>query len=171
LKRIAKIVDTVLAVVENTFLAICFGAMVGIIFLQFILQALFHIPVPWAGEAALNLMIWLTCFGASAAARNRRHISLELLARVLPPKHKMRVASAAYAISALFCLAAAWMGTHFTIDSYNFGSTSLVMRIPMWIIYSALPVAAIMLAVRFALLLFYRIEAETAKSVEGVKTA
>ena len=161
----------ILAVFENVFLAICFGAMVGIIFLQFILQALFHIPVPWASEAALNLMIWLACFGASAAARNRRHISLELLARVLPPKAKMRVASVAYAVSSLFCLAAAWMGAHFTIDTYNFGSRSLVMRIPMWIIYSALPVAAIMLAVRFALLLFYRIDSENSKSAEGIKIA
>jgi TRAP-type C4-dicarboxylate transport system permease small subunit len=136
LKRIAKTTDRVLAMIENVFLAVCFGAMVGIIFVQFVLQAVFHIPVPWAQETALNLMIWLTCFGASAAVRNRRHIALELLGRALPPKIKMRVASVMYVLSAVFCLGAAWMGAQFAIGAYKLGSTSLVSRAPMWIIYS-----------------------------------
>jgi C4-dicarboxylate transporter, DctQ subunit len=145
--------------------------MVGIIFVQFVLQAGFHISVPWAQETALNLMIWLTCFGASAAVRNRRHIALELLGRVLPPHIKLRVASVMYALSAVFCLGAAWMGAQFTLGAYKLSSTSLVSRIPMWIIYSALPVAAIMLAIRFALLLFYGLESDSAKSAEGIKSA
>jgi len=170
LKQIAKKADWILSLIENVFLSVCFSTMVGIIFISIILQAAFRISIPWAQETALILMVWITCFGSSAAVRSRRHISLELMGRSLSPPSRRRLEALTFVVSAGFCLAACWMGAGFVSQAYKIGSTSLVLRIPSWIIYTALPVAAVMLTIRFIILLLNGLETGSA-SDKGTKAS
>jgi C4-dicarboxylate transporter, DctQ subunit len=98
--------------------------------------------------------VWSMCVGASAATRGRRHIAIGLISdrlRGIPA----RVSSSVVAvICVLLCVAAFKLGLDYVKMAYTMGQRSIALKIPLWIVYSALPLAAALMAMRFALLLF-----------------
>lgn len=166
-KRIVTGIDLILNWIETCFLTLCFSAMLIIIVAQMVMQGAFKISMPWAVQAALYLMMWLICFGSSAAARAGAHIAFETLGRILPASIIRLISRIVCAASSAFCAAGAIMGYTFMIESKKLGTATAVMNLPLWIMYSALPISAVMIAVRFALLVFIDPVAEKPSEAEA----
>ena len=71
---------------ENTLLVAVLFGMVAVAFMQIILREVFSTGVIWAGELVRILVLWLAVVGAVAAARDNRHIRIDLLSHLLPEK-------------------------------------------------------------------------------------
>ena len=83
------------------------------------------------------------------AERDRRHIRVSLLFDRLPPRARWLAALTSSAVSAGFCLMLAYMALVLEHRYFTSGQLTLNTQSPLWIVYSSLPVAALMLGGRY----------------------
>jgi len=150
--RLLKAIDRVIHLFETAFLALGLLAMAGALFAQAVL-GYFGVSVSWAGELATYLMVWVTCVGASAATRAGRHIAIEVISARLGGAARRALELAVGAVCLGVCAAAVVAGVNYAAGAAETGQVTVSLKIPLWIIYAALPVAAGLMAVRIALLL------------------
>ena len=74
---------------ENSLLSIVLVSMILLASGQIGLRNLFGSGFPWADEALRLLVLWVAMLGAVAASRENRHISIDILSRVLPERPRM----------------------------------------------------------------------------------
>lgn len=80
---------------EEAVCGVCLCAMAGCVMLQVALRYFFSAAAPWAEEIAVYAMIGAVYFGACLATRERAHIRVSLLYKLLPPK--LRLATVVFA--------------------------------------------------------------------------
>lgn len=122
---------------EKWFLVICLGMMGIILAMQVVLRYVFKSPVSWSEECARYLQIWITFVGIGYGVRKGSHISMNLLRDRMPRGLKY--------LSMLICdlavLAAngalLWVSPEFLAQQNKLSSA---MRIPMKLVYLAIPV-------------------------------
>jgi len=149
--KICEIIDRVIEIFETAFLTAAIAVMVAILFAQ-VVCGFFNISLAWAGELALYLMVWIMCFGASAAVRGGSHIAVGLIADRLRGAPARAVRASVLFFCFLLCIGAFILGVEYVRMTYMAGLQSVALRLPMWIVYTALPAAAALMAVRVILL-------------------
>jgi TRAP-type C4-dicarboxylate transport system permease small subunit len=87
----------------------------------------------WAQSYGLFLLLWVGFLGASIAARDRRHLRVDLMRKLVPPKWLPHFNAASYLVAAAFTAAIFYLGFH-----YLFGADSSYMM-PVWEVPSWLP--------------------------------
>jgi C4-dicarboxylate transporter DctQ subunit len=150
-QKIASTLDRVIGVFETAFLTAGLAVMVAALFAE-VVCGFFKVSLPWAGELAMYLMVWVMCFGASAAVRSRSHISVGLIADRLRGAPALAVRLAVLAFCFLLCLGGVVLGYEYARLAFVSGKVSVVLKAPMWVVYAALPVTAGLMAVRVVLL-------------------
>jgi TRAP-type C4-dicarboxylate transport system permease small subunit len=70
--------------VERYLLIACFAAMMAVTGLGVFFRYVIGQSIPWEEEVALLCFVWMTLVGASACARNARHIKIDSLVVFLP---------------------------------------------------------------------------------------
>lgn len=100
-------------------------------------------------ESATFAQIWLTALGASVALRSGSMFALDTVTRHLPlvPARALSIAIAALS---LVLIAVIFHGGLLLTET-GFRQTSPVMRLPMWIVFVALPVGMALLALEVVL--------------------
>jgi TRAP-type C4-dicarboxylate transport system permease small subunit len=87
----------------------------------------------WAQSYGLFLLLWVGFLGASVAARERRHLRVDLTRKLLPPRWLPHFNALSYFVAALFTAMVFYLGF-----VYLFGIDSSYMR-PIWEAPSWLP--------------------------------
>lgn len=133
---------------EEYLIAVFLPAMCLIVFVNTVGRYTGALSIPWAEEAARYLMIWLVFLGIAAAAKHNSHFAVEVLF-LLTPKgfHKY----ARYLISVvviLFCLTVSMLAFKFVGNLHRMGQVSPSLGIPMWLMYSSIPIGCSLMAVR-----------------------
>lgn len=123
---------------ENVSLALLLGAMLLIAGTQILLRNLGGGGLAWADEALRVMVLWLAMLGGIAASREDRHISIDALARVLPPFWRNLASACTAALTATVCLLIAWYALDFVAESREFGD-QLLGGLPAWWFQSILP--------------------------------
>lgn len=143
-----KIADKIISFIETTLLTMGLIVMIGSLFVQ-VVGPWFGASLPWAGELATYLMVWIACTGASAATRDGRHIAIELLSSRLKgfPARALKISVSIFCC--VVCAASAYFSWQYVSGVRDMGQVSIVLKIPMWLVYTALPVAAALMAFRF----------------------
>jgi TRAP-type C4-dicarboxylate transport system permease small subunit len=95
-------------------------------------------------------------FGAVAASREHRHITIDVLARVLPDKARDGVAILVDALTAAISLILAWYSWVFVADSYAY-QDRLLDDLPAWIFQSVLPIAFLLIAYHYVIAFLRRV--------------
>lgn len=136
--------------VEDGIIAILLSGTMGLALYQILLRNFLGAGLVW-GDILVRLMVlWLGMAGAMVATRERKHISVDLVTRYLPPAGRW----AAEALTTLFagsvCLVAFNYSLKFTIDEYDFGSMAFG-QVPYWACVSILPLAFGVIAGRYFL--------------------
>lgn len=110
----------------------------------------------WSQTFGLVLMLWVGLLGASVAARDHRHLALDLGSKLWPKKALPYVQAAGNAITAAFCfifaaLAVVSLRDHFRdyADTDGAGGTFVALPIPKWAAFSVVPVAFTIMGLRF----------------------
>ena len=144
-------------------------------------QAAFVRLVPnglvWSQSVALGLTLWLGTMGASLAAYERRHLALDIGAKLWPPAIAPKIAALGHLLTAAFCLGILYLAGrslfgypldgshvpgHFDVwrDSDGAAGTLSGTDIPKWVAFLSIPYGMAVLAFRFAL--------ESAKTWRGL---
>jgi TRAP-type C4-dicarboxylate transport system permease small subunit len=147
-RRVADIIERI----ETALIALLVLAMVVLAGAQILLRNLFETGFAWADPLLRAMVLWAAMLGALAAARDDKHIGLDLLTHFLhgPAKRTARVIALLFA--ATVSAAMAWYG--FNLVQVDFGGNTVIAGIPGWVIEAILPAGFALLALRLAVRAF-----------------
>lgn len=143
-----KTADKIISFVETFLLTAGLSVMVLSLFAQ-VVGPWFGASFPWAGELATYLMVWVTCMGAAATTREGRHIGIELLSGRLRGVAGRALRIAVSLFCCAVCAASAYYSWEYVAGVRDMGQVSVVLKIPLWQVYCALPFAAALMSFRF----------------------
>ena len=125
-----------------------FSALI-IMFVNIALRYVAHFSLVWAEEYARYCLIIIVYFGASMAVQRNAMLKVEILASIFPKLKKVE----AYAEIVLGIITLGLLvvfGMQFITFIMPFGEKSAAMNwLPMWIIYSIMPVGSLFIIFRY----------------------
>ena len=114
-----------LAFFERWTLVTLLAAMIGIAFLQVILRNFFNSGIDWADVTVRHLVLWVGLLGASVAARENRHLSIDIASRLIPQRFSHLLTSLLCLVTAVCCALFLWASVRFARFMYEYGTGTL----------------------------------------------
>ena len=107
----------------------------------------------WTEELARYLLIWIGMLGAAYASGQKMHLAIDLLSPKLEPRAQVRLSVFINLLIAGFALTAMVIGgLRLMYITHTLEQTSAAMRIPIALVYSAIPLAGL-------LVVYYKLDA------------
>ena len=128
-------------------------AMILMAFGQIVLRNAFEVSILWADPFLRHMVLWTGMLGAAMATRDGRHIKIDVLPQLLPPRGKAVLAALTNLFSAVICAVLSWAAVRFVRDEMEFGG-NVFLDIPAWIVQLILPAAFVIITVRFFIFAF-----------------
>lgn len=157
--RGAGVVRRALMGLEVALVCLLLLAMVGVSALRIVVRvAHWELNLMWAGAFLKHSVLWLTVLGAALATRDRNHINIDVVGRLLKGRWRSGCLTLTNAFAAVVCVWAAWacyqfVGSQrdaFLNKSYDSAGT-LFANVPAWYGQAIMPLAFALIALRFAL--------------------
>ena len=123
---------------------------VGINFANIIGRYVFSVSLYWAEEAMLFLMIGCVFLGASQAGWLGRHIRMDVVISLLPPRARKAFDIFADLVTIATCIAVAVFAWPVMTMFYELDQRSETANIPLIIPQSAVPVGVLLMALLIA---------------------
>ncbi len=140
---------------ENSLLIGLLAAMLLLGLAQIVMRNFLDAGFGWADEALRIMVLWLAMLGAVAASRDDRHISIDILARILPARWRAAAAAAMAGFAAAVAWLLAWHSGVFVLEAREYGD-QLLGDLPAWAFQLILPVAFALIGYRYTLLCVVR---------------
>jgi len=106
-----------------------------------ILSRLLGIDVPWVTPLVLALMIVATFAGAAIATSMRRHITMDLLTKMLSPRTQAAASALTSLLAAMICSVLVTAGIRWVKTNMEFSDPiSLALKIPDWYLQAVVPI-------------------------------
>ena len=135
---------------ENAFLILVISLMVCLPLIQIVSRTL-ALPSPlWIDSAVRLLVLWLCMAGAMLATREKAHIRIDILHRLLDKQLATLLMRLGHMIAALACAMLAWSTAQLTWIDYQDQVTAF-MQIPLWLCESIIPFSFLVMSLRFGL--------------------
>lgn len=149
MQKIKKI-DDYLARIEGTLIVFFLSIMIILSFGQVILRNVFNEGIPWADIFLRQLVLWVGFLGASLAAREGRHISIDFLPNFLSPFWRAVSKIIVQGVTGVIAAFLAWSAWKF-VQFEREGAATLFFDLPVWVFQTILPLSFGLIAVRFLL--------------------
>ena len=134
--------------IEGTLFTVLIGAMLALSGLQVILRNFFHGGLIWIDPVVRSLVLWVAFMGAMTATSHARHLHIDVLPRVLPPRVSRLVGRLLSVVSVVCCALLANGAYIYLRDEYAYG-VSPFLGVPSWVVQSVLLWGFALLAYRF----------------------
>ncbi len=134
---------------EDGLIAVVLGALVLLAGAQILLRLGFDSGLPWADPWARVMVLWVGLLGAAAAAREGRHLRMDVVTRFLPPHWLRAVWALTHGASAVIALLIGWWCLGL-LNLEREGGAQLPGAIPLWWAQIPLPVCFFLIGLRFA---------------------
>ena len=118
--------------IEDGLLVIILLSMVLLGFSQIIMRNLFGIGYIWIDPLLRIMVLWVGLLGAVVATRQGKHISVDVLTRILPPRLKLLSQTLTHSFAAAVSGVIAWHSSLFVIDEWDYGTIAFA-SVPAWI--------------------------------------
>jgi TRAP-type C4-dicarboxylate transport system permease small subunit len=160
---ILRAADRGLIYIEVTGVTLALLLMVFLKFTDVVLRNVGKGGVPEFATIAQHLVVWVGMLGASLAAADRKHISIELFAPILTPNGRRVVEGIIDLSTIVFCALAAYISWEWIVFSEQ-PESSAMFRVPLldvpfrrWWSLSIIPVGFGLMALRFLKLAIERV--------------
>jgi TRAP-type C4-dicarboxylate transport system permease small subunit len=137
--------------IEDYALASLLGLMVLLAPLQIFLRNFFDQGLTWADPLLRVLVLWVGLLGAVSAARGNRHITIDVLSRLLPPRPRAALSVVTSRFTVIISAIVAWHSGRFVSMEREYESIAF-SGMQAWIFELVIPVAFGIIAFRYALL-------------------
>ncbi|MEE4162900.1 MAG: TRAP transporter small permease [Woeseiaceae bacterium] len=141
--------DTFGRLAENVALVTLLSTMMLLAVGQIVLREVFDTGVIWTDELVKLIVLWLAMVGSIAAARENRHIRIDLLSHLLPPRGIAVIRIVVDLFAAAVSAVIAWHAYRYLQIEIEFEDTVLV-DVPAWIAHVIIPLAFGLISYRFA---------------------
>lgn len=135
-------------VAEDTALVVLLGSMIIMAVTQIVLRQFFDDSIEWADEFIKIVVLWLAMVGSVAAARDNRHIRIDVLSHVLPDKLVVLSRIIVDLFAAAVCVMIAWQAWRYLQIEIEWQETVLG-DVPAWIAHAVVPAAFLLIGYRF----------------------
>jgi TRAP-type C4-dicarboxylate transport system permease small subunit len=135
LRRISAIIQ----LVENAAVSVLLGVICLVTAIQVLCRFVLMSPLAWSDELAIFAFIWFTLLGSAIGVREKAHIGVDALMRVLPTPSRNLIGLLGLIIVQIFILSLFAFGTELLVRIGDQRSSGLEIRI-FWV-YLSLPVS------------------------------
>ncbi|NNE64281.1 MAG: TRAP transporter small permease [Gammaproteobacteria bacterium] len=115
---------------------------------QILMRNFLDTGIVWIDPLLRMLVLWLSLIGAAVAAREQKHIQIDVLTRLLNPGLFRVVQTLVNLFCAGVCLTIAWSGVTWIKFDYEDQIISF-LGIPAWIVEVIIPVSFAIIGIRF----------------------
>jgi TRAP-type C4-dicarboxylate transport system permease small subunit len=135
---------------ENTALVILLGTMIGVSVFQIINRQLLDgsFSLSWADELVKIIVLWLAMVGSVAAARDNKHIRIDLITHVLSGPVVAWAKVIVDLFAAAVCAVIGWHAARLIREEMSWGDT-IFTDVPLWILHAIVPLAFLLLSYQF----------------------
>lgn len=148
--RLIGQIESILGKIEALAVTVLLSLMIFLSFTQVLLRNFLNDGILWADIFVRQLVLWVGFLGASLAARESKHISIDFLPNILPKSWgsiiRFIVNLTAGIVSGFLALAA-WRFVQFEME----GQATLFLDVPVWIFQIILPYSFGIICARFLL--------------------
>lgn len=144
-----KAVSSGLDRVEDAVMVVGMAFITILIACQVVLRYGFGSAIIGAEEMTKHTVIWMCFIGAGMGVRRGTHISVQLISAFVNQRTGDVLTCISAGLGLLFALLMVWFGGSLTLDTYLNGRLTSVMRMPVWMVYIAIPIGGLTLAFRF----------------------
>ena len=135
---------------ENTALVLLLGTMVGVSVFQIINREMLGstFALSWADELIKIIVLWLAMVGSIAAARDNRHIRIDLITHVLSGPIVTWAKIIVDVFAAVVCGVIGWHAFRLVREEISWGDT-IFDNTPLWIMHAIVPLAFALISYQF----------------------
>jgi TRAP-type C4-dicarboxylate transport system permease small subunit len=120
----------------------------GLAFANIVARYAISYALAFSEELEVAGLVWLTMLGAAIGFRRSAHIGFTIVRDLLPPLGRRGAALLTVAITLATVLVLGWYGVLEIRAERALGAVSEALGLPQWIYTAAIPVGAIIVAVR-----------------------
>lgn len=135
---------------EDLALLVLLGAMIGVAVFQIINRQLLggSFTLVWADEFVKIVVLWLAMVGSIAAARDNKHIRIDLVTHILGGRIVSVIKIVVDSFAAGVCAVIGWHAYRLVREEISWGDT-IFTDVPLWIMHVIVPVAFALISYRF----------------------
>jgi C4-dicarboxylate transporter DctQ subunit len=145
--------DAAIGRLEHALMVLFLGAMILLAFAQIVLRNFMGIGFSWSEPLVRYLVLWVGFIGASLAAREGRHITIEVLKLRPSATGRRYFVALSQLCAAGVCTAMTWAAVKFVRDDAQIGNRTF-LDIPTWVPETIIPAAFAIMSLRFLLRAF-----------------
>ena len=151
-------IRSVLHWIEDGILVAILCLMIGLAVLQIVLRNFFGAGIVYGDMLVRILVLWIGLVGAMVAARQNKHISIDLVARYLPNHFNLPVQALVELFVAVVCALAAFYSYVFVRSEFYDGGTAFG-QVPVWVCEAIIPIALAVMALRYLMMSVIKVNA------------
>jgi TRAP-type C4-dicarboxylate transport system permease small subunit len=148
--KIVRSIDNFLKRIEESLLISMVILMVVLAFLQVVLRNVFSLGIIWADLFLRHLVLWVGLMGAVLVTRERRHIKIDILTKIIPEKAKPPLNLFTDIVS-LFVTILLTKASYTFVMSEKIGGSILFLNVPTWTMELMIPIGFALMAFHFLL--------------------
>lgn len=135
--------------IENVLITFFFLTGVTISLYAVFSRYVLGVSQSWATEIYTTLLVWAIFIGFSTALRDDHHVSIDLLYDRVSPKMKRVFDLIVVLIGIAFSVFFIVSGADMTLTTLQQGIRTIDVGMPLWIYYLIMPIAGLLLLIRF----------------------
>ena len=145
--KILDFLDKILTFFEEWTLFISVMVALVALFVNVVLRYGFNYSLAWSEELVREVIIYTTFIGCSVAVKNRSMIKIDASVQLLP---KLKVSLTYFSNFAIMIFAGMmiYYGTLMMMLQYRTQQKTIIMEIPLVILYAILPLMGVMMMIR-----------------------
>ena len=139
-----------IARVEDVVMAILLGTMVFLVLIQIILRNFFSTGITGGAEIVRHIVLWIAFLGAAMAARDAKHIRIDVALRILTPRWRMFAEALTGLFTAGVCGILMYAAIQFNIMDYHSGTVIAFFDTRVWLLELIIPIGYFIVMIWFA---------------------
>ena len=160
--------NSVLGRIETGGLCLIIAMMLGLAILKIVMRYVFSASLLWSDMMLQHLTLWLCFLGAALATCERRHISIDVLSRILPRKVTRWTNLAVDCIALVVVGILAYYGFLFIEDEKS-SEAILIGSVPLWWAKTIIPYGFVLIGIHVVMQIGIRLtdSGYTPDAIEG----
>ncbi len=146
--KILLIVDKTLEKITSWLLILFLGIMIVMAFGQVVLRNFFGTSIEWGDIFLRHLVLWVGYFGAVIATGERRHLKIEFLTKIVPPKVRKIFFISTNFFASIVCYFLMQAAISFLLLEKESASL-LILELPTWYFITIIPIGYGIISFRF----------------------
>lgn len=131
-------------------------SMITIMFTNVVTRYIFNFTFSWGDEAVRYFNLVAAFSAISACFKSGTHISIDVFVEnIIPDNLRKYFRLISYILSLVFCIMICYFGFILTKNQFRMGQESTALGIPMFVLYSIIPVSMILSSIQILIKIFY----------------